>query len=216
MVNILIGLLGHRAVDIVVLASVVVLVPAPILSQLMAAQGVLVLMKNFKIVNMRSRAQVCLSTAYVTYIYKLKEIYWSLYSPLTSSLSPLSYSCPFFYFPLSMLFSLFTPLLSFSFPSSLFPLFPLLPSPSLSFSLLASSLPRFSFPSLSLFVSLYPFVILSLPPFRSSIPFFYSLSLYFLSFYPYTRSSTSSFLFFAVSYYSFESKDFHPKRHRLI
>ena len=74
MVNILIGWLGHRAVDIVVLASVVVLVPVPILSQLMAAQGVLVLMKNFKIVNMRPRAQVCLSTARVTYIYRLKEI----------------------------------------------------------------------------------------------------------------------------------------------
>lgn len=144
MVNIPIGLLGHRAVDIVVLASVVVLVPVPILSQLMAAQGVLVLMKNFKIVNMRPCAQVCLSTAHVTYIYRLKEINWSLYFPLTSSLSPLSYSCPFFYF--GSFHALF---FIHSFPRSPF----LLPPSFLP--------PRCSFPSLSLFVSLYPFVILS-------------------------------------------------------
>lgn len=56
MVNIPIGFLGHRAVDIVVLAFVVVLVPVPIPRQLMVAQDVLVLTKSFKIVNMRPRA----------------------------------------------------------------------------------------------------------------------------------------------------------------
>lgn len=51
MANIVIGFLGRRAVDIVVLVSTVVLVPVLILSQLMEVQGVLVPVKNFGIVN---------------------------------------------------------------------------------------------------------------------------------------------------------------------
>ena len=114
MVNILIGWLGHRAVDIVVLASVVVLVPVPILSQLMAAQGVLVLMKNFKIVNMRPCAQVCLSAARVTYIYRLIALFPSdfLFISIVLFLSLFL----FWLFPCSFLYSLL-PSLSLPSPS---------------------------------------------------------------------------------------------------